>query len=75
MKVVIKKYLFLIFCLTCISILQGCNGTSAPASKTVGIAMPTKNLERWNRDGDYLKTLFEKEGYEVDGYCIPKYAK
>ena len=34
-------------------------------SKTVGIAMPTKSLERWNRDGDYLKAQFESAGYQA----------
>ena len=34
--------------------------------KTVGIAMPTKSLERWNRDGEYLKNQFEAEGYKVE---------
>ena len=42
---------------------------AAPAAdsgaKTVGIAMPTKSLERWNRDGDYLKAQFEAAGYEA----------
>ena len=42
---------------------------AAPATdsgtKTVGIAMPTKSLERWNRDGDYLKAQFEAAGYEA----------
>ena len=36
------------------------------AKKRVGIAMPTKSLERWNRDGEYLKKEFESKGYEVD---------
>ena len=43
--------------------------TEAPAAtgdKTVGIAMPTKSLERWNRDGEYLKAQFEAEGYKVE---------
>ena len=45
-------------------------GEAAPAaeaggSQTVGIAMPTKSLERWNRDGDYLKAQFEAAGYGV----------
>ena len=35
-------------------------------SKTVGIAMPTKSLERWNRDGEYLKGKFEEAGYSVE---------
>ncbi len=36
------------------------------ATKTVGIAMPTKSLERWNRDGEYLKSQFEAAGYKVE---------
>ena len=35
-------------------------------NKTVGIAMPTKSLERWNRDGEYLKQQFEDAGYQVE---------
>ena len=35
-------------------------------AKTVGIAMPTKSLERWNRDGEYLKQQFEAAGYNVE---------
>ena len=32
----------------------------------IGISMPTVELERWNRDGIYMKTMFEEAGYEVD---------
>jgi putative multiple sugar transport system substrate-binding protein len=28
--------------------------------------MPTKSLERWNRDGEYLKEQFEAAGYSVE---------
>ena len=28
--------------------------------------MPTKSLERWNRDGSYLQEQFESAGYEVE---------
>ena len=35
-------------------------------AKKVGIAMPTQSLERWNRDGQYLKEQFESRGYAVD---------
>ena len=35
-------------------------------TKTVGISMPTKSLERWNRDGEYLQEQFEEAGYEVE---------
>lgn len=33
--------------------------------KKVGIAMPTKSLERWNRDGAYLEEQFKGKGYDV----------
>jgi len=36
---------------------------AADGGKTVGIAMPTNSLERWNRDGQYLKEQFENAGY------------
>ncbi len=39
--------------------------TADEAKKKVGIAMPTKELERWNSDGDFLKKAFEDAGYEV----------
>ena len=28
--------------------------------------MPTKDLQRWNQDGDYMKSELEAAGYEVD---------
>ena len=39
---------------------------SAEEKKKVGIAMPTQSLERWNRDGAYLKEQFEAAGFEVE---------
>ena len=45
------------------------NQPAAPSSdgetKTVGIAMPTKSLERWNRDGAYLDEQFQAAGYKT----------
>ncbi|MCI8304023.1 MAG: sugar ABC transporter substrate-binding protein, partial [Lawsonibacter sp.] len=35
------------------------------AGKTVGIAMPTQSLERWNRDGAYLDEQFKAAGYKT----------
>lgn len=32
----------------------------------IGIAMPTKSIQRWIQDGDELKQLLEAEGYTVD---------
>lgn len=40
---------------------------SASASgKTVGVAMPTKDLQRWNQDGTNMKAELEAAGYTVD---------
>ena len=33
--------------------------------KKVGIAMPTKSLERWNRDGSFLEKGFQEKGFET----------
>lgn len=56
--------------------LSACSGertSNNPSSSTsggaagalIGIAMPTKSLERWNRDGAYLVELLEKAGYKT----------
>lgn len=34
--------------------------------KLIGVAMPTKDLQRWNQDGDNMKKQLEEAGYEVD---------
>lgn len=39
--------------------------TGGSEAKTVGIAMPTKDLERWNRDGAYLDDQFKAAGYNT----------
>ena len=38
---------------------------TSEGTKKIGIAMPTKSLERWNRDGSYLEEQFKSQGYEV----------
>ena len=38
----------------------------AKGSAKVGISMPTKDLQRWNQDGDYRASQLEALGYEVD---------
>ncbi|MBR1443367.1 MAG: sugar-binding protein [Firmicutes bacterium] len=65
-----KRKLKSIFCMAiavamglCVS---GCDLQKKGDVKTIGLAMPAKSLERWNRDGEYLKKLFEKEGYNVE---------
>ena len=69
-----KKILAAAFALAICASLTACSNTTTPgsapgsssSSKTVGIAMPTKALERWNRDGEYLKKQFEAAGYKVE---------
>ncbi|MDE7245276.1 MAG: sugar-binding protein [Oscillospiraceae bacterium] len=39
--------------------------SSGSGQKTVGIAMPTQDLERWNRDGAYLDEQFQAAGYKT----------
>ena len=43
----------------------GCAAGGSGKNK-VGVSMPTKDLQRWNQDGDYMKQELEKAGYEVD---------
>lgn len=43
--------------------------TEAPAADEthlIGVAMPTKDLQRWNQDGSNMKEQLEAAGYEVD---------
>ena len=39
---------------------------AAEASNLVGVAMPTKDLQRWIQDGDNMKAQLEAAGYQVD---------
>ena len=40
---------------------------AAPAGDNlVGVAMPTKDLQRWNQDGENMKAMLEEAGYQVD---------
>lgn len=43
----------------------GAASTTAASGKLVGISMPTKSLERWNRDGSYLQQQFKSKGCDV----------
>lgn len=43
------------------------NTEAAPAAGgKIGVAMPTKDLQRWNQDGSNMKAELEAAGYEVD---------
>ncbi|OTA26809.1 ABC transporter substrate-binding protein [Alloscardovia macacae] len=40
-------------------------GSKIEKGATIGISMPTKSEERWNKDGNNLKAKLEKAGYKV----------
>ncbi|NLK27928.1 MAG: sugar ABC transporter substrate-binding protein [Clostridiales bacterium] len=66
-----KKLFSILLCVLMLaSLLTGCSGkdkaTSGKGSKKVGVAMPTKDLQRWNQDGENMKKELEAAGYEVD---------
>ena len=62
-----KKLIALILALVMIFALAACGQAKPAASdKLVGVAMPTKDLQRWNQDGENMKALLEKAGYDVD---------
>ena len=47
---------------------SGDNGSGSEAvgkGATIGVSMPTKSEERWNKDGNNLKSKLEKAGYKV----------
>jgi len=71
-----KKLLAILLSLIMLFALAACVGPEQTESEaasaaagnnvpTVGIAMPTNSLERWNRDGAYLKEQFESIGYNT----------
>ena len=43
-----------------------CAVSASADGKLVGVAMPTKDLQRWNQDGENMKNLLEEAGYQVD---------
>ncbi|MBQ9198086.1 MAG: sugar-binding protein [Clostridia bacterium] len=57
-----KKFLSILLCL-----LMVCMSVSALAEgQKVGVSMPTKDLQRWNQDGENMQKQLEEAGYEVD---------
>ena len=71
-----KKFLLIVLALSLAASMVGCTsggagkssasaGTEAANGGKVGIAMPTKSLERWNRDGSFLQEQFKNKGYKV----------
>ena len=57
-----KKMLLVLLCL---ALTLACVGAFAEGEK-VGVSMPTKDLQRWNQDGENMQKLLEEAGYTVD---------
>ena len=60
-----KKLLALVL-VVCMVFAFGATTAFADGDNLVGVAMPTKDLQRWNQDGEYMKEKLEAAGYEVD---------
>ena len=50
----------------CVMMICACLGAVAEGEKKVGISMPTKDLQRWNQDGENMQKMFEEAGFVVD---------
>lgn len=69
-----KKLLSMILATSMLAALTtGCGSSDQAASTnnkdskgTIGVAMPTKDLQRWNQDGSNMKEQLEAAGYTVD---------
>ena len=61
-----KKLLSIILaCAMAVSVLTGCSAGGSGGTK-VGVAMPTKDLQRWNQDGSNMEKQLKDAGYTVD---------
>ena len=62
-----KKLFAILLAVALVFSLAACGGSGSKGSdKLVGVAMPTKDLQRWNQDGENMKKELEAAGYEVD---------
>ena len=64
MKKISRIAVVLIIVAMVVALFSGC--PKKVNEKFVGVAMPTKSLQRWNQDGAYLKEKLEAADYEVD---------
>ena len=55
-----------LFALTVSTMLAAGLMVSAAYAEKIGVSMPTKDLQRWNQDGENMQKMFEEAGYEVD---------
>ena len=60
-----KKKVFAAFVL-CAALIAAMAVPVAAEGETVGVSMPTKDLQRWNQDGENMQNMLTEAGYEVD---------
>ncbi|MBQ6564488.1 MAG: sugar-binding protein [Clostridia bacterium] len=56
-----KRFVSILLC-----VLMVCVFANAFAEGKVGVSMPTKDLQRWNQDGENMQKMLEEAGYTVD---------
>lgn len=62
-----KKILVLLVAIALFSSIFAMAGCDALGGKTkIGVAMPTKSLQRWNQDGSNMEAKLKEAGYDVD---------
>ena len=62
-----KKIVLIALVLFTASLIFSCSGRQAGGGKgLIGVVMPTRSEERWNKDGQAVKEGLEKLGYTVD---------
>ena len=63
-----KKLVSAILCASMVAGMVVIPGVAVKADdkKLIGVTMPTKDLQRWNQDGENMKKELEAAGYEVD---------
>ena len=66
MKKIFTFILVTIMSLAFVSCLANASAEAASEGTLVGIALPTKSLQRWNQDGEYLVKELSGMGYECD---------
>jgi putative multiple sugar transport system substrate-binding protein len=61
-----KKLVTVLLVVALLFSMAACAGVGAKNDKSVGISMPTQDLQRWNQDGANMKEKFEAAGFKVD---------
>ena len=65
-----KKLITLIMCMLVVLSMTACSKsegvTKDSQNQKIGVFMPAKHLQRWNQDGQNLKSVLEEKGYKVD---------